>query len=257
MSARYGSRTRSGEAVSDLGRRVVATASGGQTFYEQEFTAPGTWSWPGNVTHVEVLLVGGGGGAGYSPPTVYGGSGGGGGVRWELDVPVTGPQPVTVGSGGTGGASGVPSTVGGDSTFGPLSVGGGGAGKPTTTADAPPIGGGGGGPFSPASPPANRPGGAGGLYGVSINFTAAEPGWGAGAGGRWTGDNDTLSDGSRLGFGAFGRHANQNGIMGPSIQVFDGTASRANTGNGGNSNQSLGGNGSDGGSGIVIVRWWE
>lgn len=186
MSARYGDRTRSGDAVSQGGRRVVTGGAGGgaQAMYEETFTAPGTWTWPGNVTHVEVLLVGGGGGAGSQAappsPSGYAGHGGGGGVRMVYDIPVSAPVPVTVGAGGAGGT--YPAnhgSAGGDSAFGPLSppipptthkVGGGGGGSagsgsfsvpPTgpTFTDAPPDGGGGGGagisatwPRPPASP---------------------------------------------------------------------------------------------------------
>ena len=152
MSARYGSKTRSGEAVSGLGRRATAGGAGGVLQpYEEVFTAPGTWTCPATTTSVQVLLVGGGGGGGgatyTNPPQVsplpgfLAGSGGGGGVR-VVNVPVSGPVPVTVGAGGSGGPATTPTvgTTGGDSSFGPESVGGGGGGGgflPTSIPTAP------------------------------------------------------------------------------------------------------------------------
>lgn len=235
MSARYGSRTQSGEAVSGFGQRSLSAISGGQTFYEETFTAPGTWTWPGSVTHVEVLLVGGGGGGGANPG---GGSGGGGGVRWELDVPVSAPVPVTVGAGGVGSSSptAIAAGVGGDSTFGPLVVGGGGGGaNPGTTpssCNAPPNGGGGGGRRSPPVPSVPSVGGDYGVPGI-----ASQVGGGA-----------TL-DGTRSGYGASGGVNSLGKYAGQVAQ--DSGDSRANTGTGGNFGAY------DGGSGIVIVRYWQ
>jgi len=169
--------------------------------YEEIFTAPGTWSWPGNVTEVEVMLVGGGGAGGNGgsytgPPAVgneiqvWGGGGGGGGVRFER-VPVSAPVPVVIGAGGTSGPAAT--QLGGSSSFGPVDVdggaGGGGfntAGTPGTLTvpnislptlpglfrgrSAPPNGGGGGGGVghdpSPFSPQIYQ-GGNGGAYGYS------------------------------------------------------------------------------------------
>lgn len=118
----------------------------------QLFTAPGTWTWPGNVSNVIVFLVGGGGGGsqnGLPSPTDNFSGGGGGGVR-RLFVPVTAPVSVLVGSAGAAGSVSGGGYAGGTSQFGPLyQVGGGGGGYNwifgSAGSAAPPIGGGGGG----------------------------------------------------------------------------------------------------------------
>ena len=288
MSARYGSRTRSGEAVSDLGRRAEAGAGGAvKQPYEQVFTAPGTWTWPGNVSYVKVTLVGGGGGSSYSPgpaPTTTHGGGGGGGVRIEESLPVSAPVSITVGAGGSGGVSGPTpaATAGGSSSFGPISVDGGaysGAAAPATG------GGGGGGPALPNSASTGR--GLGGAYG-SPGHTgqymfedAPTPrshyaaGGGGGAGGSAVGvvqvptdgpENRGIVDHQHIGRGVNGYGggggcpASTQLTSGTTIALYtvytDGVTStdgRANTGAGG----SAGKTGYDGGSGIVIVEWFE
>ena len=140
---------------------------------EHHFTAPGTWTWPGTISHVTVTLIGGGGGGGATSPPPgaggFGGGGGGGGFRREV-VPVSGPVPVVVGSGGAGGLdSPVPTNTngspGGSSSFGSFSVGGGagGGGYATGTGlDAASDGGGGGGASTGSPSPTV---GAGGAYG--------------------------------------------------------------------------------------------
>lgn len=121
----------------------------------QIFRAPGTWTNPGTVTSIDVIVVGGGGGGATSP---YGYGGGGGGYReGTLTIP-TSPVPVTVGAGGAGGVDGVSGgagQVGGTTSFGSpsdpwaLIVDGGGAGGSTVATPMPPIGGGGGGGTGP------------------------------------------------------------------------------------------------------------
>lgn len=125
---------------------------------------------PSVVTRVRVHLIGGGGGGSGGvvgpalsptfPSSTFSGSGGGGGYKTAI-VPVSGPQPVIVGAGGAGGVDPSPAVngaVGGTSSFGSgpsaVSVDGGGAGvqaSPTTptpsmiaSLSAPPNGGGGG-----------------------------------------------------------------------------------------------------------------
>ena len=128
------------------------------TLRQVTYTTPGTWTWPGNIDFVEVILVGGGGGAGRTPGPVFptGGAGGGGGVR-TVTVPVTGPVPYTIGAGGTSASGPAPTlsnTPGGDTSFGSYSVGGGGRSR----GGAPPDGGGTG---TITQPP--------GLYGKNIS----------------------------------------------------------------------------------------
>ena len=132
------------------------TAQSGTRVFQEVFNAPGTWTWPGRVSGVEVLIVSGGGGGQTGPttppltvaisPTAWAGSGGVG----VFTVPVSGPVPVTVGAGGT--AVAYPATPalglqnggnGGSSAFGSLTPpipintawleGGLGAGQPAPT----------------------------------------------------------------------------------------------------------------------------
>lgn len=139
MSARYGDKTRSGEPVSNAGKRQ--TAGGTIQVYEQEFTSPGNWTWPGVATFVQVLMVGGGGGGSTAGSTLPAPAAsrfldGGGGAVIEYRVPVPavlvttpGPTfntvPVTIGAGGAGGTNApgpTPSfnaSPGGTSLFGP------------------------------------------------------------------------------------------------------------------------------------------
>lgn len=296
MSARYGSRTRSGEAVSDLGRRAEAGGGGDPrlgTEYEEIFTSPGTWTNPGTVTWVEVFMVGGGGGGGAggsgTPADNYQGGGGGGGGRiidWT-DFEVSGPQPVVVGAGGVGGVRSPAVThgsVGGDSTFGApgptqMIAGGGGGGKPGNPSvpgsiSSPLTGGGGGGGAGTSSGGFGRYGGAGS---PSYNTSSPIDGrmhTGQGGGARTSAVMHTAGRGWK-GLGGGGMCAGQFFVNGPYGAVDGGGVGswnswpapmyplvihgRANTGGGGagghhSSNSQIGG---DGGSGLVIVRWWE
>lgn len=233
MSARYGDRTRSGDAVSGVGRRAEAGVAWSMT--EEVFTSPGTWTCPSTVTQVEVIVVGGGGGGGASnsPPNQCGGGGGGGGVRTAI-LPVSGPVPITIGAGGRGGgyapspafpplaSSPFPSLPGGTSAFGSLGPGpvpaippttiaagggGGGASYLPTESSLPtvePIGGGGGGIGDAFYPGPNTTGTAGGRYGYrSASSTVTSPSriYTIGAGGA--GDSNIGRHGGRgkLGFG--------------------------------------------------------
>lgn len=211
---------------------------------EQRFLAPGTWTWPGNVTHAEVILVGGGGGG--SPDS----AGGGGGYRREY-TPVTSPVPVTVGAGGTPSPP-APATNGGTSSFGPIQVGGGGGGAPLSPSSAgtpaPPIGGGGG-----QAGNASRTGGWGGQYGHRSVAGSA-----GGAGSCITGFQQPWIFTSGRGIAGFGG----GGSIRARIATTDGggrndpiypalyQAAVSNTGGGAEAF-------SPGGSGIVIVRWFE
>lgn len=228
---------------------------------EQQFTAPGTWTNPGTVVTVEVWCVGGGGG-GAGPAGGFN-SGGGGAVRWAY-LPVSGPAPVVVGAGGTAGGPLAYGGVGGDSSFnGPTGLvsGGGGAavgsGVPAPLAprkNAPPVGGGGGQSDTNGE-------------GIGAFGTPASGSGGGGAGGparllRYAPNTFTGASGVLIpGIGYFGGGAYQSagniGIHGAGQYIGSVTGLPAN----GIANSGGGGAGSPtggtGGSGFVVVRWWE
>lgn len=263
---------------------------------EERFLSPGTWTRPSTVNWVQVIVVGGGGGGSVAPapPTpLIAQSGGGGGVRIGL-VPVSAPVPITVGAGGTGEVwpAGALATAGGTTSFGPLtppipantfSVGGGGAGLlgpripapllPTATNGAPPDGGGSGGfqgpTFIPSPGRAGRYGGPATPYNVPGASVGSAYG---GSAGGWSGyvlespgstgiGYAPIRPSGRFGFGGGGgsiRHGGGEFATPPTAPVRNGVA---NTGGGaaGTSGAAPSGAqpGGTGGSGIVIVRYWE
>jgi len=141
---------------------ITIAASGGFSNI-QVFTAPGTWTCPPTTTVAKVTVVGGGGGGSNgtgAPPnpaaTLAGGGGGGGAIVGIF--PVSTPQTITVGSGGTAGAATpAPGTTGnggagGTSSFGSIASATGGSGGATT---APYVGAPGGAGSAPAPTPAS------------------------------------------------------------------------------------------------------
>lgn len=133
-------------ATNSGGAVTVAITSGGiSTADIQEFTSTGssTWTKPTGAKLVYVLMQGGGGGAGSGHKQLaipvnpnQGGMGGCGGGWTELWIPAVSlgsTETVTVGAGGTGGASqttsgnGNSGTIGGNSSFGSWGVARGGA----------------------------------------------------------------------------------------------------------------------------------
>lgn len=276
MVARYGDRTRVSQQVSSWGKDVEGGADLPEEFVET-FTAPGTWNWPGKVDSVTVTVVGGGGGSGrisFSPSLAATCGGGGGGVRLET-VPVSGPAPVVVGAGGAAGTPTPGATnggIGGDSSFGPIVVGGGAGGNANSSpfagspgVDAPPIGGGGSGGNSPGTSA-----GKGGLYGYpSLGLLAG----GAGSQPR------TLFPGLQVGhawkgFGSAGRSradvdpTSQGGAFNAAVRNGDGFdtpvgATKPNSGNGAPNQLNPPAittgtaSGYAGSSGVVIVRYWQ
>lgn len=254
---------------------------------KERFIAPGTWTCPPTVTYVRVFVVGGGGGGGagnFAPfVTRNGGGGGGGRVREEHFVPVSGPVPITVGAGGTAGVATFPQPApniqhggqGGTSAFGPLGPGPIPAIPPTTIA----AGGGGGGlgGTNPANfqPNMDAPpiGGSGGASGTPLNGRQGFASFGTG-GGYYAGGGATQStqlspisysfatgDGFYGGGGAnggaiygYGARAGQSVFTPPG--AYFATSARANFGGGGAGGTSAL-NGSAGGSGIVIVEYFQ
>lgn len=204
------------------------------------FTSSGTWTCPAGVDLARVLCVGGGGGGSVQEDSPAYGNGGGGGAIVEKTVPVTPgtPYTITVGAGGAGGwtttgdGQNHAGNSGGSSSFGSLVTAVGGQGGQTTaggTAGNMLSGAGGSGELSESGRPSLYASG-GALYTNSTNRAG-------GGGGSW-------------GAGAAGYSANVTG-QAPAAAV-------ANTGGGGGGYASLyHGTGGAGGSGIVIVEWFE
>ena len=119
---------------------IASTVTSGQ-LKTQLFTSPGTWTNPGSVTQVRVLVIGAGGGSGSKATGYNPGTGGGGGVGYAVNVPVSGPVAVTIGVAGAGATYPGSGASGGTSSFGSLvsCTGGGGGtpGNPTPTAQIP------------------------------------------------------------------------------------------------------------------------
>ena len=114
---------------------TLAASGGGAQVQVDTITSTGTWTKPAWAKYFKVFLVGGGAGGGSgrrgqtSTVRCGGGSGAGAGIVIAefTDAQVTGDQTVTIGAGGTGGASitvdntsGNNGTNGGVSSFGSL-----------------------------------------------------------------------------------------------------------------------------------------
>lgn len=195
------------------------------TFDVQTFTGSGTWTDPGNVTKVLVMLWAAGGGG--ARETTQGGGGGGGGahaVAW-FDVADTGAtETVTIGAGGIAiSGSDADGNGGGNSTFGSLLTVFGGGGGNSGAAQ----GGGGGGLFAVGSSGGGAGGGPlGGAVGSGGDGGASTFGGGGGGDGGGTFDGGVSVDGGGGGGGG----------------------SNATVGNGGNSYNGGGGGGAGAGT---------
>ena len=196
MSARYGSRTRTGEAVSGFGRAggggsapiAPISATGGQMLILPDhvvhvFTGSGDFEVLSGSTTVGYAIVAGGGGGGFTQRNMggatggnkgYGGGGGAGGVLSGTTPVSPGTYPIVVGAGGAYNTNGSNSTG-----FSQTALGGGyGGGYRFGT------------PFSPTPGtvyfPAN-PGGSGGSSGGQATFQSPGGGYADPAGPTGTG----------------------------------------------------------------------
>ena len=285
ITAVYGDATKGWQFVNSneiVNAASFVAATGGNTvatcgdFKVHTFTSPGTFcvSCAGNAggsNKVSYLVVAGGGGAGKADA----GGGGGGGFREGktpstpytaspivapdgLPVSVTG-YPITVGSGGAGGASptpGGPGVKGSDSIFSTITSTGGGLGSGHDgPAGGPGGSGGGGSTTNPAAGSGNTPsvsppqgnnggtagGGGGGATAVGANGPTSAGG-GAGA--------TTHISGSPLTKSAGGEGDRPGGTAGSNAAANSGGGGQGICGGG-----SGPGPGGSGGSGIVIIRY--
>ena len=207
---------------------------------------------------LQYLIIGGGGGGGAD----VGGGGSGGELKSSILTPAASTYPIVVGSGGSGSTSGgVPGALGGNSSFNSLiSIGGGGGGS--LGGGLPTQGAYGGGAIGYTV----NNNGANGLVANkggnnTIATAAATGGGGGGAGG-----NGANAISSSAGFTAGGVGL-ANSISGTSVTYSAGGKGAgdayagmqdgaSNTGNGGDAAGSPN-SGKNGGSGIVIVRYYS
>jgi hypothetical protein len=230
------------------------TPSGTPTPTIQSFTSVGTTSWtaPDGVTSVEYLVVGGGGGAGNGFDNAGGGGGGAGMVlSGTTSVTPGNSYTVTVGGGGTGGANARannPGTSGDNSVFGSITSLGGGNGLGSRT------GGSAGSAQIGSTTAATGGSGSGGGFGGKGGGGALTSGSNNSGTTGGSGGNGLISNisGSNVTYGVGGAGGNA-GIQNA------GTNGAANTGNGGRAggaetaNSTGGGNG---GSGIVVLKYF-
>lgn len=218
------------------------------------FTTTGWDSWrvPAGTTSVEYLIVGAGGGGGNGYDNAGGGGGAGGMVlSGVMSVVPYQNLSVYVGSGGVGGANtraNLAGSAGQDSIFAKLTAFGGGGGLGSRTG-----GGAGAAQNGSVSAPTGGSGNGGGRGGNG-------GGGATGSGGSTTtttgasGGNGFSSDitGSSITYGVGGSGANSGVYNGGG----SGTTNRGNGGNGGGSPSFASRAGGQGGSGIVILKYF-
>jgi hypothetical protein len=243
----------------------------------------------------DVLVVAGGGGAGGAPAGDKAGGGGAGGLWYETGKVLTlsdGSVGVTVGAGGPGGNN-TTGTNGGDSSIGDITVpGGGGGGKAYATNQATPVvedakgrdggSGGGGGALNTNNPYSGTPGKALNKANASHSYGkwgydggTAGPGSGGGGGGAAgpggnVGSNDVAGTGGpgwvptanaaawitevAGGITEFSRGGRGGSVKSGADEGQPG-ANYGDGGSGRNGSGATAGAGTDGHSGIVIVRF--
>jgi hypothetical protein len=239
---------------------TAITLTGG-TLTTETFSSLGatTWLSPIKRTVVEYLIVAGGGGSGGGYDT-GGGAGGGGGMVLNGTITVDSETnySVQVGDGGAGGvsirnpASETPGSPGEDSQFATIIALGGRGGNPSRQPSGAVNGNGGSAAINPLT--AATGGNGGGSNG----------GGGGGGGSGGNGFNRSLSTGGNGGIGTIGTitsatyGAGGRGANGGTLNVA--TPGMDNTGNGargGGTGSSAQTNGAKGGSGIVVIRYYN
>lgn len=196
---------------------TVASGSSATAADLQVFTASGTWTKPsGTPKLVQVYLTGaggGGGGGGTSTAATQrpggGGGGGGSGRRMTfLASDLGSTETVTIGAGGTGGASVSNGTAGGSTTFGAHLTGYGGGFGSGVTGTSTSGGGGGAGMIGAGGNAGVDTGGSNGLTMATVASTNAD--FAGGQGGNLANGGSSLYGG---GAGA-GSGGNQSGFNG-------------------------------------------
>jgi hypothetical protein len=266
----------SGIAWDQMSNKFSATGGTVTTYGNYKvhtFTSSGTFTTEGSGS-VDILMVGGGGSGGAGT----GGGGGAGGLIYKTSVPLSASSfSVVIGSGGTNDSADV-GTNGNNTTFNGLVALGGGWGASTENNPAvgsvyPANSGGSGGGDANYYPGASTPGGAtqpgsasGGFGNSGGNGAGSYSGGGGGAGASGSGSNGgsgkqySIRTGSNSWYAAGGSGGESgatstNGIGGYHSSP-NGTNGVANTGSGGGGGWShSSGDGGNGGSGIVIVRY--
>lgn len=243
------------------GGNVIGTDG---TYWYHQFNTNGTFTPQVGLT-CEVLVVGGGGPGGYYTAAAGGGAGG---YRTATGLSITSSSAVTVGAGGPGTQSYVLGTNGTASVFSTISASGGGAGASNgtgiqagraggsggggTNGGATGIGGAGNiGAYSPVegykggdSTSWNASGGGSSAAGVAVTSSSNTASGGAGTSNSITGSAVTYAVGGT----SFG--------SGVSIDKTPGAPNTGNGGQGGGSRTSAPSSyGSNGGSGVVIIRY--
>ena len=236
-----------------------------------KFTNSGTFTVTGGQITADVLIVAGGGGAAGSC-----GGGGGGGLIYRPNMVLSGTTTVTVGIGGTGGASiEVSGSDGGNSVFGALTAKGGAGGEGSGNGRNGGSGGG-GGYASSVGGTGLQPteyGDSGYPYGFGYNGGRGNnPGYYPGGGGGGAGSAGGAAGGTSVGGAAgIGRQydidgenkyyagggsggTESGGTRGANSNAYGG--GKDHTGGGGDSYvHSVTGVGDNGAKGIVIVRY--
>jgi hypothetical protein len=275
-----------GIKAADTGATIPTKALGGDyistdgTYTYHTFLNSGTFTPSGTLT-CDLLMVCGGGGA--ANQGAIGAGGGGGSVYYNTSLSLSGPQTVLVGAGGApDNTSSGPGQNGGISSLGSYtfasnanagvnngssgSNGGNGGGSQSVISGTTTSYSGGSG----SGPSGSRRGGGG--AGAGANGSGINPGAGLNTYASWALATNTGDNGYYGGGGAGGYEVNGGGTWtsggaggggkggyGTTSPFYNGTAGLPNTGGGaggcGGYTGVIGGSESNGGSGIVIVRY--
>jgi hypothetical protein len=247
----------------------------------------GTLALEGVQYSVDYLVIGGGGSGGKSTPG-WGGAGGAGGYRSSYNSETSGgggssessltftglnTYTITVGSGGaaggpgTGGSNGSSSSIAGTGITTITSDGGGKGSDDQNTGGNSGASGGGGGQLNPGgsgtanqgydggdgAPGSGGGGGGAGAVGQDASYAVGGNG-GAGQASTITGSSVTRAGGGGATGSTTGGTGSNGGGNGGTTNVGTATAGTANTGGGGGSPGESLTNGTNGGSGVVILR---